>query len=48
MLSTNRNTILIELTNLSNMESGYLSQIKNKGRACLLSTILGCIVVDEI
>lgn len=45
ILSTDRNTVLIELNNLSGIDTGYVSQLKNKNRACFLATILGCLVV---
>jgi hypothetical protein len=48
ILSTNRNAVLIELNTLSGIDTGYVSQLKNKNRACFLTTILGCIVVQEL
>jgi hypothetical protein len=46
IVSTNRNAVLIELNNLGGIDSSYVSQLKNKNRACFLATILGCLVVE--
>ena len=46
-ISTDRKAVLIELNNLSGIDTGYVSQLKNKNRACFLATILGCLVIEE-
>jgi hypothetical protein len=45
LLSTNRRTILLELTTLATLDQGYLCDLKDKSRACLLSSVLGCLAL---
>lgn len=45
LLTTNRRTILLELTTLATLDQGYLSDLKDKSRACLLSSVLGCLTL---
>lgn len=47
LLSTNRRTILLELTTLASLDQGYLSDLKDKSRACLLSSVLGCLALSN-
>lgn len=48
LMTTNRNSILIELNSLSPNDHGYLSNLKDKNRACFLSTLLGCLAIHHL
>jgi hypothetical protein len=45
LLSTNRRTILLELTTLASLDHGYLIDLKDRSRACFLSSVLGCLAL---
>lgn len=45
LMSTNRRTILLELTTLATLDQGYLFDLKDKSRACFLSSVLGCLAL---
>ncbi len=51
MMSTKRVSIMIELNSLNrnNLEElDFLSKIKDRNKACLINTILGCISLEEL
>ena len=46
--STKRTSMLIELQDLNTMQNNdFLTNIKDKSKACLISTILGCLSLQE-
>jgi hypothetical protein len=47
LMSPNRDTVAIELSNMPSFD-GYLSQMKDKNRAYLLSSLLGCLAIHHL